>query len=920
MDGFESRLRARMKKISEKIRASIKATLDDTVAKKQAALLKKQLDKTLKLSKIETKVSARSMAQTRKSLQSLPGVEEAMSADVVANAKTLAATTTLSAWRMRQRARLISLTVRISKGSLAAAAGQIKALTGMAALTEEFQKFTNGIKNFFTTLPGIARATAKFASFGAVVVHFIGAALISIASLGPAVQGLGAAALAIPGIIAGFAASMAVVITSLKNAPEIVKAAGREFQGLKEIVTSNFWAVAEASTASFLSQLARQVKAGMGDLSKAVGGVVNQLATSMREVFTDDVTAGLFANITAGAKALQPAMIPLAGILKNLLIFGTSLLPGISVWLTKVAGQFDAWLATAVETGALNDMLGDLGDFLQAAWSGAKGLVGIIGGLANAAANAGIGGLFTGLEDIAAIVNSPAFQSTLTLFFEGVAEGSRGVLSALGPIGDMFTVLMPLLSTFIGEIGTTVGDLFSGMAVAMSSPVFQEGLSAFFEGILGFIRPLLPVLPQLVGKFADLGALAGKILDQLGPVFATAIEALLPVFGDLIDAFGPLVDTLGPALMKIIEALAPVFAALIPALMPIMDLIVALVPPVAELITKLVEGLAPIFEMLAPILMDLVAAIMPVVMQLFDILMPLIGPLMGILMLLIKVALDPLIMAMKVIAFVVGLVGPTLEILAIIIGAVFETIVALFNGDTDKIGEIWTDAWDAIVDTVMDFAAKIWEFFGDFFLETMGMFKDFFTNTVGMVVDFWNNTIGMFEDFGDNLAAGWDTIWTNIENLVRDVWNNVIGFIEGGVNGALDLINGMISGFNDIQSALPGGGITIPLIPTVSLPRLAMGATVLPSAGGTAAILGEGGRAESIVDTGMMNKLLRQVLQDFPRQVRAMQTGIQSGGGAGAGSTAGAREIHNHFPLPRGADPAEIAQEFVNRAAEKAGI
>jgi hypothetical protein len=60
----------------------------------------------------------------------------------------------------------------------------------------------------------------------------------------------------------------------------------------------------------------------------------------------------------------------------------------------------------------------------------------------------------------------------------------------------------------------------------------------------------------------------------------------------------------------------------------------------------------------------------------------------------------------------------------------------------------------------------------------------------------------------------------------------------------------------------------IPLAPNIphvpSIPNLAEGATVLPRAGGTLVRVAEAGRAESVVDTGKLNRLLDRALSPDP--------------------------------------------------------
>lgn len=837
------------------------------------------------------------------------------------NTKT--ATSELTAWIKRQSLRSVNIGVKISKKGLAVAGSQLKALTGVSALGNEITGFSNKLQGFFTNLPSLARTITLFSSLGSVGVHALGALAVSIASMGPAVAGLGAALLAIPGILAGFAASIAVIVTALKDAPSSVKRATKSFSGLRKIVSGNFWAEAESSTTAFLKQLGPQVKAGMAGVATQVGGVVGSLLSSLKTEFDNDVTGALFANIAAGAEALKPAMAPVAAILRNLLQFGTSLLPGISTWLTKIATQFSGWLQNAMETGQLNAMLSDLGTWLKAAGSALGALGSIINGISTAAINAGIGGLFAGLEQIATIVNSPAFQTALTQLFVGAKAGSEGLLAALTPIGNMLAALMPVISGFLAGAGQTFGALLSGIADEMAKPVFQNGLSSFFEGILNFLKPLLPVLPQFVDKLAAIGSLAGGILSQLGPIIAKGLEVLIPVLDKVLGALEPVVAILGPALMKVVEAIAPLLNIVVDALTPILDMVLPLIPMIADLASVFGQGLAPILKVVGGVLQQLVTALMPVITALLDVLMPILQPLMSLLSVLLGVALKPLVTVFQVLAVVIQALSPVLTLLAEIIGAVIGTIVALFEGDFTKIGEIWSGVWDKMVaffnDTIVPIFTEIGHFFTDLWAGITDTFNKAILGLQILISSIASTITGIWEGLWNGIRTTFETVWTNIGSFFKGIANTILGGIETFVNGAITLINGLITGVNDISSDL-GLSITIPKIPKLSIPRLAAGATILPRRGGTAAILGEGGRAESVVDTGLMNKLLRFAISDFPKQVAAMNTRIASRDNAATAPTSSTRNITNNFPVPLGADPARVAQEFVDRAAEKAGL
>lgn len=160
----------------------------------------------------------------------------------------------------------------------------------------------------------------------------------------------------------------------------------------------------------------------------------------------------------------------------------------------------------------------------------------------------------------------------------------------------------------------------------------------------------------------------------------------------------------------------------------------------------------------------------------------------------------------------------------------------------------------------------------------------------------------------DGFVARWNGVWTEVGNFFRDVWNGfgdivkgiwngILGFIEDGINGAIGMINDMIGGINSVGGAI---GIELGLIPEVSLPRLAEGATILPRRGGTAAILAEAGRPETVVDTGLVN--------------RALEEGL-AGGNGGPGIVQ-----HNNFEHMDPEIAIEAAGQRLAAAASRAGV
>lgn len=223
--------------------------------------------------------------------------------------------------------------------------------------------------------------------------------------------------------------------------------------------------------------------------------------------------------------------------------------------------------------------------------------------------------------------------------------------------------------------------------------------------------------------------------------------------------------------------------------------------------------------------------------------------------------------------------------------AVVAWLLEVWNGFLTWIGEVmagFVEWWNGLWAGIGEWIQSVWDGFILWITETWQGFVDWLVGVGDGIATWWNDLWGgigqFFSDLWDNIVAwaeekalalvdwivgaiediqsGWESTWNAIGDFLKGIWNTILGWIEGGVNGAIDLINGMIGGLESVTSLV---GIELGEIPHVSLPRLAMGATILPRPGGTAAILAEAGKPESVVDTGLMNRALREGLSGTDR-------------------------------------------------------
>jgi len=373
------------------------------------------------------------------------------------------------------------------------------------------------------------------------------------------------------------------------------------------------------------------------------------------------------------------------------------------------------------------------------------------------------------------------------------------------------------LATALGPIGAMLAVLAPGIQAVLGASGSVSG------SLIGQIAAVLGSPAVAIGLQQFFNGLLGG-LAALGP----ALPAIGSAFGSLLGFAGELASQLGPVLSTVLQALAPILVTILSALKPILPILgtalISIVTQLAPLIMQLLDALLPFVAVLA-------AQLGPILEQLITNFIGVLGPVTQLALILLDAllpALDPILTLTALSTEMSGELGGALtELMPLftalaaivklaftIIGAVVSTVVALMKGDFESIGKTWEKVWTAI------------------------------------------------SDFG------------------KIVFNGIMGNLEGFINGAIDIINGLTGGLRAFFSALEtatSGAVTIRLgtIPHVALPRLAVGADILPRVGGTAAILAEGGQVESVVNRGRTNRLieLASALAN-----RAIESGSGSGG------------------------------------------
>ncbi len=398
-----------------------------------------------------------------------------------------------------------------------------------------------------------------------------------------------------------------------------------------------------------------------------------------------------------------------------------------------------------------------------------------------------------------------------------VAELIGGKLGeAAGAAGKAFKVVGPILSQAFDAVKTSLGPVMAAIGPTLHSllPLFAPLVGQVLQLASAF-SPLHLVLRALLPVLPALVAVAIQLAASLGGALSSALQVLLPVITSvanlLVGQLAGVFQMLIPVVVQLASMLGPILGTVIKALVPV--------------ILMLAQFLGHVFTMVAPLIpvvLKLVAAFVPLLVPL----LALVGPILTPLIHLLAELLTPIL---ALATTVLGILMPPLIQLVQMFAAMLPPVLAAFMPIIAAVGSVLTDVLTPAVAAV--------------------------TQILNGLITFLT---GVF-------TGNWDQVWSGIGQIFSGVWNGLGGIAKGALNGVIDMVNGAINGIDSV-----GGSVGIHI---GTIPKLAQGATILPRPGGTVVRVGEAGRAESVVDTGKMNKLLDQANGSggtFPSMVTLM--------------------------------------------------
>lgn len=412
----------------------------------------------------------------------------------------------------------------------------------------------------------------------------------------------------------------------------------------------------------------------------------------------------------------------------------------------------------------------------------------------------------TDMGDMGAIFGKVAANGKLTgEVMQQMMDRQIGVLPALA---DMYGVTNAEAQKMVSEGKVSFEDFAQVMentlgGAALKSGETFEGAMANTQASLGRMGAnfLAPVFEELAPTLSALTGAMGPLEDiatDLGEKFGDFLVPILETFQDMLNGgfdFGPFLELAG-----YLSPIGLAFKVLQPVLPQIMDALGQVASIIGGALGQVLQAVMPLITQLVDVLAQLWAQIIP--------------PLLPIIVQLAEII-------SQVLLAVIPLIDPLMELIDAIfpvMQTVMAALIPIIQGVVDAIGAVLIPIVEMLVDVL------------------------------GGVITFLT---GVF-------SGDWEKAWQGIQDIFGGIFEGIVNIGKGVINGIIDLINGFIGGLNEVGnfvSDITGGSIDFSI---GKIPHLAEGGTVLPRRGGTLAVLAEAGRAESVVDTGLLNRALEQ--------------------------------------------------------------
>ena len=639
-----------------------------------------------------------------------------------------------------------------------------------------------------------------------------------------------------------------------------------------------------------------RVKGAVGDKVKDVGGKVKEKARGAAKAVGGKAAKGIGKGLKVGALGAIGALVPLLtnpdaiGQLGEAISRAAENIPKI---VAKIAVEFPKIISKIVENipalvTALQSSIPKIISAIAAAIpvviqtlaNAIPTVVGAIGEAIPKVVGAIAGALPKLLEAIGGII--PVIIGALTKAFPAIVDAVQKALPVLfKAIGDMLPKILGALTD----------------ALPMILDAIVTNIPIIIDAILGLVDPLLKAFMEALPKLIDLVV---KVVPKLITAIVKAIPKVLTALGDalpqvlqtiaagipelingIVSAIPAVIDAIVTALPLIVDAVTKalplIINAVITAIPTIIDALIKAVPIIIEALKTLVPGIVTsvgtlittLFPPLIEIAKTKLSGIITWFSELPGKISGFIGNAFGFLGTKAQEAVD------WVKNKLLGAKDSLISIITFLPKKYLQAGAAVFNFLKDKLGDAYdwvknklTGEKGSLLSYIKELPGnflrggqKIFTWIGDKIIDAYNFVKDKLVGDKNSLLSFFKTLPKKIGDVSKNIFAGLYNSFANTINGMIGWWNQlelkIGGFKFKTWFGDIDI--------PEIKLGTPDINWRVPLIP------LAEGGIVRPTTSGTAALLGEAGKAERVTplnSQGMSPSEVRmlQMMKDMQKQ------------------------------------------------------
>ena len=455
------------------------------------------------------------------------------------------------------RDRFATIHVRVSESSARAARRAMEAIysaSGLRNSVTALKDLAEWMERLDRNAPALALVASGIAGVTGAVVGLTGSLAHVINEFGR----MAGAALALPGILGGFAFGIGTMVAALQDFNREVPKIRDDLGMLQDRISDRFWDKARVPLLDAWNTVLPSLQRGLDRTATSLGTWTARMSEALAGAFDEGTMDKMFGNLAKSIEIASLSAGDFANILAVLGRTGSEYLPRLAQWGNDVAKSFSDWLTEAEKTGRLNEImdtgiqkLKEFGALVREAGE----FVYLLGSAAERAGFSGLGEMADGLERVNEQMKTLEGQRSLDDYFEGAARMAEGAKSA---IGSVVSGLGDFSSTFrhiSGDIQAILTDLGNAFEDILGNSRFQSGVKDLFGGLAEGIESITAQSGPIGDILGEIASLAGSVAENIGRVGAVFLEAFGPQIAAVVDKLAAKITPLGDAIASLIEVL-----------------------------------------------------------------------------------------------------------------------------------------------------------------------------------------------------------------------------------------------------------------------------------------------------------------------------------------------------------------------------